>query len=268
MDELKQEVAAGNLLKNHDPKRIDDYIKRGSIDLTIGNIFVPEKKPHEAGGVKRPRQALSLNQGETALIVTAESLTLSDGRIGMASLPASLSTRGALATNPGMVDPGWNGELHVTIINMSNEPLLLKKGDRVLRVIVFDVGYRISGAYSGAKTDMRGVLETLSTDFMNFSGRIKAEVARQDVRGRWFQAAVPIIVAIGGALVAYLSVVKSTNDKIEQLASQIDDLKLQSKYQSSYQQINDSVISLKQRVDALDRKLPARNVASHGGTPK
>jgi deoxycytidine triphosphate deaminase len=204
------------------------HVKRASLDLTIGEIYIPEKKEDERGGFNKPRFELSLNQGETALIKTAEALVLSLQRVGLASIPASLATKGALATNPGMIDPGWDDNLHVTIINMSNEPLLLKRGDRVLRVMVFDVGYDIDGEYSGTPTNMKDVIGVLSADFMDFSGRIKKEVALQEVKGKWLQAIFPVVAAVIGAFVAYAATVKNTNDRIDQLNGKIVELQAQS----------------------------------------
>ena len=50
----------------------DERIKRASLDLTIGKIFLPETPPGNLGGINNPRQKTPLSQGQTALIETAE----------------------------------------------------------------------------------------------------------------------------------------------------------------------------------------------------
>jgi dUTPase len=55
--------------------------------------------------------------------------------VGLGFPPASLSIQGVLMTNPGQIDPGYRGPLHLTVINMSKDPLYLSHGQRIIRVI-------------------------------------------------------------------------------------------------------------------------------------
>jgi len=60
---------------------------------------------------------------------------LGDDLAGIAFPPASLSLKGLLTTNPGHIDPGYNGPLHLTVINMGRAPIALKAGERIMRVL-------------------------------------------------------------------------------------------------------------------------------------
>jgi dCTP deaminase len=101
-------------------------IQAASLDLSIGGIFVPGTEPDKPGGAYTPLTEVNLAQGHTAVIRTKEKLHVGPRLAGIAFPPASLSLKGLLTTNPGHVDPGYHGPLHLTVINMSRLPFGLK----------------------------------------------------------------------------------------------------------------------------------------------
>ncbi len=119
----------------------DDYqtagskIQAASLDLTIGDIYIPGTDNDKLGGANTPLGEITLEQGHTAVIRTKEVLHLGSDLAGIAFPPASVSLKGLLMTNPGHIDPGYHGSLHLTVINMSRVPFSLKKGDRIVRVL-------------------------------------------------------------------------------------------------------------------------------------
>lgn len=182
-------------------------IKAGSLDLTIGDIFIPGVSDGGLGSHKYPRKSISLGQGQTAIIRTTESLQLAANAGGIAFPPASLSLTGLLTTNPGHIDPGYKGKLHLTVINMGREAISLKTGMRIVRVLFYSMNEAarhpyISSPYSPITADL---LESLSHDFMNVENRAKS-VAQGAVLKSTICAALgaPLLAAALSAGVTYI----------------------------------------------------------------
>jgi deoxycytidine triphosphate deaminase len=92
----------------------NEQIKPASLNLTIGEIFVPGAAKAELGGVDNPiTNHFPLEQGATVVIRTAEIVRLIDNRSAIAFPPSHVSLKGLLMTNPGHVDPGYVGPLSV-----------------------------------------------------------------------------------------------------------------------------------------------------------
>src|SRR5688572_5276125 len=115
-----------------DPDAPDSPVQPASIDLVIGNIYVPDTRADDLGGVATPRDDYCLGAGETAVVTTQEQLTMPTdvGAIGFP--PSSVSENGILTTNPGHIDPGYRGVLSLTVINMGRRSYDLKRGARIL----------------------------------------------------------------------------------------------------------------------------------------
>ncbi len=142
---LATEVIAGDF------DRIDGKIQAASLDLTIGSIFIPGSEPAKPGGANCPKLYHSLATGQTAIIVTKEELRLAPDLAGIGFPPASVSLKGLLMTNPGHIDPGYRGRLHLTVINMSSAPFSLKSGERIIRVLFIPLTQNPSAPYNARR---------------------------------------------------------------------------------------------------------------------
>src|ERR1700722_13808446 len=165
----------------------DSKIQAASLDLTVGEIFIPGTDPNKPGGVNSPKQDHALRTGQTAVIVTKEELHLGDDLAGVGLPPASLSLKGLLMTNPGHIDPGYCGRLHLTVINMSRISFPLKRGDRIIRVVFIALAGTPSAAYNNRHPGASGpiitaqLLDDLSADFVDVERRSK-KIAKRAVR--------------------------------------------------------------------------------------
>ncbi len=69
---------------------------------------------------------------------------------------SSYGRRGILVT-AGFVDPGFRGQLTLGLVNMGNEPLTLKRGDRVVQMIMHQVTQG-DLMYEGRYQDSKGAI--------------------------------------------------------------------------------------------------------------
>jgi dCTP deaminase len=199
-------------------------IQAASLDLSIGGIFIPGTDPEKPGGAYTPLNEFSLAQGHTAVIRTKEELHLGPQLAGIAFPPASLSLKGLLMTNPGHIDPGYHGPLHLTVINMSRLPFGLKISDRIIRVLFVELGDEPDAPYNMRHPNVLPtspitpeLLERLSIDFLDVEKRA-SDIVDVAVRKAQLSAmAIPIVVAvitlIGSVLAANL-LVKSDIQKL------------------------------------------------------
>lgn len=208
----------------------DERIKRASLDLTIGKIFLPETPPGNLGGINNPRQKTPLSQGQTALIETAELVRLPIDIVAVGFPPASVTINGLLMTNPGLVDPGYEGPLHCTVINMGQKAYQLKAGDRIMRLVL----YRLSGTPAGSlRVVSAGIneetLDVLCQDFMSIQKNVKSQVDAQIQKTAvWTTIIVGVVALIfstGGTFFTnYLQMGKSKDETIAALTARVNDL--------------------------------------------
>jgi len=167
-----------------DPYAADSPIQGSSIDLRIGNIYLPGKKNKDLGGVENPKATHSLKTGHTVVVTTKEKLQLPDDIAGIGFPPSSVSFRGLLMTNPGHVDPGYEGVMRFTVINMGKEPYPLNRGDRIVRLLLFKLeaaahaGWRTRHP-EGSRQPNEEEISRLSEDFVDVERRAK-EIAKQE----------------------------------------------------------------------------------------
>src|SRR5665213_1478088 len=114
--------ASPSLIVDFDLNRLTNKetspIKGSSLDLTVGEIFIPGAKAGELGGIGKPRTRVSLEVGQTAVLRSAEKLRLPPNIAGIGFPPSTkVSLAGLLSTNPGHVDPDYKGYLHLTVVN-------------------------------------------------------------------------------------------------------------------------------------------------------
>jgi len=170
------------LIANFDVSRLgtpNSPVRGASVDLSIGEIFVPDAPDGKLGGSNRGKRTHSLGSGETAVIRTAEILQL-PGDIAAIGFPPStaVSLAGLLTTNPGHVDPGYHGPLHLTVINMGKEVFTLYRGQRILRLMLYRLATVEPLIPPGSSPISEELLTKLSPDFLNVHDRVAEAIER------------------------------------------------------------------------------------------
>jgi deoxycytidine triphosphate deaminase len=200
-------------------------VQPSSLDLTIGNIYVPGTPRGELGGVHNPRAELSLGVGKTAVIETRQSCKLPRTHGAILFPPATVSARGLLMTNPGHVDPGYVGLLSFTVINMGRKEFPLSRNEPIVTALLFqakDVKYDYADRNPGFHGQVtQDLLDRLSHDFLDIDERAKRAAATEELKTRRLGLWVPIVaalVALGGA---YLQTTSANDDEIQQLKQDV-----------------------------------------------
>ena len=157
----------------------DSPIQACSVDLHIGQIFLPGEASETAPGTLKPRVEVTLATGQTAVIVTSEILNFPSDWAAYGFPPSHVSSHGLLMTNPGHIDPGYQGNLRFTVINMSAQPFPLRNGDAIVTLLIDKLASGVNRDFqqrtAGGPLMAPGWDEVnrLSRDFVNVEERAK-----------------------------------------------------------------------------------------------
>ncbi len=218
-----------------DPNRVtdskEDPVQPASVDLTIGGVFVPGTPEGKRGSAGHPKQFLSLDPGETAVVETAQTCNLPAdiGAIGFP--PAAVSANGLLTTNPGHIDPGYHGTLSFTVINMGSEPYELRSGEDIVTLLIFRLSGDARSPYNARRPGLQGAvtdgrLDRLSHDFLDVSARARRAAEASERKTRALGLGVPIVVALVALAGVYYQASQAHEDQIKKLQQDVSNLQV------------------------------------------
>ncbi len=193
--ELDPNIIKG-LDRSGDLYAADSRIQPASVDLTIGDIFLPEVYEGQKGSIQNPFHYYSLRSGHTAIVQTKEELDLPSNLAAFGFPPARVSSKGLLMTNPGHVDPGYKGRMKFTVINMGRESYPLITDKIIVTLLFFRLNPPAKKSFSERNPNIQGnvgneELSKLGTDFLDVERRAD-NIAKKYV---WFGIGVPIVIA-------------------------------------------------------------------------
>ena len=83
-----------------------------------------------------------LEPGERGAVATGLAIAVPDGWVGLVHPRSGLSLRQGLTVvnAPGTIDAGYRGELKVLLVNLGDEPVRIRRGDRVAQLLLQRVG--------------------------------------------------------------------------------------------------------------------------------
>jgi len=191
----KIDVAESKLITNtltDDWTSKDSAVQPCSADLHIGYIQVPaEADDQPVKMIEKTGEELVLNTGGTAVVTTVEDLNMPDTIAGIGFPPSHVSIKGLLMTNPGHIDPGYQGPMHFTVINMGRQPFTLRVGDLICTVLFFELDEAVHADWKQRVTPQKSgegkkglpaaAVNRLSVDFLSVEKRAK-KIARKAIR--------------------------------------------------------------------------------------
>lgn len=83
---------------------------------------------------------LTLGPGERAVAGTGVAVAIPAGWCGLIVPRSGLAARHGVVPVLGLIDPGYRGELKVTLLNTAAEPHRIKPGDRIAQLLLVPFG--------------------------------------------------------------------------------------------------------------------------------
>lgn len=267
--DLEAKLLAGQLLTLPPGTDPLSRIKGCALELQVGEIFLPGADKDTVGTIGKPRSDYALREGETAVITTRDPLQLDNGHFAIAFPASSVSISGLLMTNPGQVDPGYSGPLHVTVINMGREPYALKTGARLLRAAIYKLEKPLASGISGAGNPVsEELLARLAPDFLSVGSRIdattKREIESSDRKAKQWAVWVPLVIAIILGVGNYFWATKEHSERLQKLesanaAQRIHDLEISFPTEKRLNTLESSrVREVEEKVHRLEQDLSRR----------
>jgi dCTP deaminase len=123
------------------------------------HIFPGKPKLNPAGIDLRADRSLILKPGNQTLVATIERVELSGQFVGILHIRSSLAREGVVASL-ALVDPGFRGQLTVSLHNAGDRLVSLRKGERFIQLSLLRLGMPATHAYVGKYQNSRGVVKS------------------------------------------------------------------------------------------------------------
>ena len=111
------------------------------LQLISSNAKVPSKKHvSDIGYDLSASNNVTLESNEVTLVSTGIAINLPDQCAGFVLPRSGLSTKHkiTLINSPGLIDPGYTGELLVPLINHDDKNYDIKSGDRIAQLVLIN----------------------------------------------------------------------------------------------------------------------------------
>ena len=110
-----------------------------------------------AGYDLRLSAEVALAPSEHRLVATMETVELGRDLVGILHVRSSLAREGILASL-ALVDPGFRGQLTISLFNSGRKTIQLKAGERFVQLTLLGLGRQAATKYEGRYQDSRGVV--------------------------------------------------------------------------------------------------------------
>jgi dCTP deaminase len=100
-----------------------------------------------------------LGESEHRLVATMERVELGRDLVGILHIRSSLAREGILASL-ALVDPGFRGQLTISLFNNGEKSIHLRAGERFVQLTLLRLGRRAATKYEGQYQDSRGVVSS------------------------------------------------------------------------------------------------------------
>jgi dCTP deaminase len=101
----------------------------------------------------------SIPAGKHRLMATAERVELPDDLTGTLHIRSSLARAGIIASL-ALVDPGFRGQLTISLYNAGSEEFGMRQGDRFVQLVLHALDTKTQRPYRGRYQDSQGIVES------------------------------------------------------------------------------------------------------------
>ena len=131
----------------------------GAIKTGQFHIIPKHLKLNPAGIDLRADRSLVLKPGQQRLVATVERVELSEQFLGILHIRSSLAREGVIASL-ALVDPGFRGQLTVSLHNAGDRLVSLRRGERFVQLSLLRLGMPATHAYVGKYQNSQGVVKS------------------------------------------------------------------------------------------------------------
>jgi deoxycytidine triphosphate deaminase len=156
---------------------VDSPIQPSSVDLRVDHITLPPENELERkdqlqtnGQSARRVNYHCVKKGEAIRVSLIEGFHFKDKYSSYGAIltaPARISRRGILFLDLGHIDPGFSGNIGITLVNVGDEPFEIKHGDSIVTALLFRTSGNVDKGLSDRVDGGKNVKEaTKATTFV------------------------------------------------------------------------------------------------------
>jgi dCTP deaminase len=102
---------------------------------------------------------VTISPGGHCLVATLERVEIGDDIAGTLHLRSSLARRGIIASL-ALVDPGFRGQLTISLLNAGPEPFEMRRNSRFVQLVLHELSSKTHFVYSGKYQDSQGIVDS------------------------------------------------------------------------------------------------------------
>lgn len=156
---------------------INKSIQSSSIDLSVDLIFKPgciDKKNASQDYSSFGEESATIKAGETLVVQIKENFNFPNDVAGMIFPPNKLAKSGLIMTNPGHIDPGYQGKITVCLVNMGKKEVQINRITSIATLLTFKTDEQTEGYQAVAGTGVsKKQIDSLSPIFADIEGHVK-----------------------------------------------------------------------------------------------
>jgi dCTP deaminase len=137
----------------------DSEIERRVMDKSLVLEPFDSSSLGGAGYDLRLAEDVALLAGKHTLVATMERVELPCDLAGTLHIRSSLARAGIFASL-ALVDPGFRGQLTISLYNGGSAPFNMSKGDRFVQMVLHSLSANAQRPYRGKYQDSQGIVET------------------------------------------------------------------------------------------------------------
>ena len=132
-----------------------EYLENGMIRI----VPFDESNLTPAGYDLRSAQDVVLKPREQRLLATLERVELTSNILGLLHIRSSFAREGIFASL-AIVDPGFRGQLTVSLLNAGEGELKIRQGESFLQLTLIQLSSNAERSYEGKYQDSLGIVES------------------------------------------------------------------------------------------------------------
>ncbi len=101
---------------------------------------------------------ITIPPGENRLVATLERVELGEDMAGTLHIRSSLARAGIIASL-ALIDPGFRGQLTISLYNAGTKEFSMRKNDKFLQMVLHLLGTKTRRPYSGKYQDSQGIVD-------------------------------------------------------------------------------------------------------------
>jgi deoxycytidine triphosphate deaminase len=133
---------------------IEECIMNGSLAITPFD----QSCLNGAGYDLRANEETVILPGQNKLVATLERVELGDSLVGTLHIRSTLARAGVIASL-ALVDPGYRGQLTISLFNSGQKSYSMARNDRFLQITMHRLGVKTRRPYSGRYQDSQGIVD-------------------------------------------------------------------------------------------------------------